>query len=246
MCQLCEVENTLSVHAKSKRNFLKSMSGLGLAGLAPNYALGVVSSTPRKPESVFTPNAALERLMAGNERYTRGTSHPFEFIHDQQALAGEQHPFATIVTCADARVMPELCFDEQRAGLFMTRVAGNYASAEILPSLEYAALILKVPLIMVLGHQDCGAVKAAMESVEKHAHFPAHIQAMATAIAPAVRATQKQTGNRYDNVIRENVILNVKRLKHTAPAISELVTKKKVKVVGGVYSLRTGRVELVT
>ena len=248
MCQLCDVENAVSTHAKSKRNFLKtfSVSGLGLAGLALKDAFSADLPAPPKPENVLTPAAALERLLAGNKRYVSNGSRPFDFMRDREALVGGQNPYASIVSCADARVVPELCFDEQRGDLFVTRVAGNYASADIIPSLEYAALVLNVPLILVLGHQHCGAVKAAIDAVEKHQQFPGHIQTITTAIAPAVRATQKQTGNRYDNVIRENVILNVKRLKHTAPAISELVTKKKVKVVGGVYSLRTGRVELVT
>src|SRR5450830_430128 len=247
MCQLCEVENSVSTHAKSKRNFLKtvSVSGLGLAGLTLKNSFAEDLPAPPKPENVLTPAAALERLLAGNKRYVSNASRLFDFMRDREALVGGQNPYASIVSCADARVVPELCFDEQRGDLFVPRVAGNYVTPDILSSLEYAALVLNVPLILVLGHQHCGAVVASVAAVENHEQFPGHIQTVTTALAPAVRATKKDTGDRIDNVIRKNVILNVERLKQAAPVISKLVAEKKVKIVGGVYNLETGKVELV-
>jgi len=249
MCQLCDMEVDLSETAKSKRHFLKTLSasglGLGLAGLSMQQALAADSPAVPKPDNVLTPDEALQRLIAGNDRYIRGASRTFDFMRDREALSDGQNPYASIVSCADSRVVPELCFDEQRGDLFVTRVAGNYVNPDILASLEFAALVLKVPLIFVLGHQHCGAVVAAIDAVEKKQQFPAHIQIVTTALAPAVRATQKQEGDRVNNVIRKNVILNIERLQHAAPSISKLVAEKKVKIVGGVYNLESGKVELV-
>jgi len=248
MCQPCDSDSGLSSEAQRKRHFLKAISatgiGLGLAGMTlPGVAAD--SPPPPKPENVISAEAALARLVAGNQRYINGQSTVFDFQRDRAALAGGQNPYASIVSCADARVVPELCFDEQRGDLFVTRVAGNYVTPDILSSLEFAALVLGVPLIMVLGHQHCGAVVASVAAVENHEQFPGHIQTVTTALAPAVRATKKDTGDRIDNVIRKNVILNVERLKQAAPVISKLVAEKKVKIVGGVYNLETGKVELV-
>lgn len=244
MCQQCDNESAVSDHQISKRNFLKtiSVSGLAMAGLSTREVLAAVP----KPDNVMTPEAAFARLMAGNERYATGASHPFDFQRDRAALVDGQNPYASIVSCADSRITPELCFDEQRGDLFVTRVAGNYVTADILPSLEFSAVVLGVPLIMVLGHQGCGAVVASIAATEKHQDFPGHIQTITTAIAPAVKATAKESGDRLANVTRKNVLLNVERLKHAAPLLSKLVAEKKLKIVGGVYNLSTGRVELLT
>jgi len=247
MCQQCDVKNKLPDNAASKRDFLKTMSGagLGLAGLSMSRAFAADEKPLPKPENVLTPDAALERLLAGNQRYASGNSQPFDFMQDRAALVGGQNPYAAIVSCADARVVPELCFDEKRGDLFVARVAGNYISPDILASLEYGALVLKTPLIMVLGHQNCGAVIAAISAVEKHQQYPGHIQTVTTAIAPAVRAARKEQGDKTDNVIRQNVKLNVERLEHAAPIIGKLVAEKKLRIVGGVYNLATGRVDML-
>lgn len=251
MCQLCDnassSEQVIAEHAVSKRNFLKtlSLSGLGLASLSLGNAMAADQSMLPKPENAMTPEAAFKRLMAGNERYATGASTPFDFNRDRTALAGGQNPYASILSCADSRITPELCFDEQRGDLFVTRVAGNYLTTDILPSLEFAALVLGVPLIMVLGHQQCGAVNASIAATEQHQDFPGHIQTITTAIAPAVKATLKDSGDRLETVTRKNVLLNMERIKQSGPIISKMVAEKKVRVVGGVYNLTTGRVELL-
>ena len=246
MCQLCDMGKNVSADQKSKRHFLKTVSVLGVAALSAKRVFAGGQSAPPNPNNVMSPEEALDRLMEGNQRYINGASTPFDFMRDRQALVAGQNPYASIVSCADSRVAPEFCFDEQRGDLFVTRGAGNYVSADVLASLEFAALVLNVPLIMVLGHQHCGAVDAAIAAVEKHQQFPGHIQTITTAIAPAVRATQKQQGDRTANVTRKNVLLNVERLQQAAPAISRLVAEKAVKVVGAVYSLESGKVELLT
>jgi carbonic anhydrase len=226
---------------------LSAISALGL-GLA-RAGIGTVSAAnvkmPPLPENVMVPDAALERLMAGNRRYANGQSSPLDFAKNRAALVGGQNPYASILSCSDSRVGPEFCFDEQRGDLFVARVAGNYLTTDFVATLEYAAAFLHTPLIMVLGHESCGAVGAAIDAVDKHEQFPGHIQSLASALAPAVRAARNMPGERFENVVRMNVIRNVEKLKSKPPILSRLVEKKKIRVVGGVYRLKTGEVDLV-
>ena len=107
----------------------------------------------------MTADEALERLMAGNARYVADQSTPLNFSNDRAALVSGQNPYASILSCSDSRVSPEFCFDEQRGDLFVARVAGNYLTTDFVATLEYAAAVLYTPLIMVLGHESCGAVR---------------------------------------------------------------------------------------
>ncbi|WON73433.1 carbonic anhydrase [Nitrosospira sp. Is2] len=156
-----------------------------------------------------------------------------------------QNPYATILSCSDSRVSPEFCFDEQRGDLFVARVAGNYLTTDFVATLEYAAVVLHTPLIMVLGHQACGAVRAAINAVDNHEQFPGHIQSIASALAPAVRAAKNMPGDRFDNVVRMNVIRTVEKLRKQPPVLSKLVAERKLMVAGGVYNLTTGKVDQV-
>lgn len=249
MSKCCDAPNQDLKANTSKRTFLKGISisalSLGVARLSGTEAFAAAEKPPPKAENVLTPDAAFERLLKGNQRYISGKTRPFDFAKDRAALVGGQNPYASILSCSDARVVPEICFDEQRGDLFVARVAGNYVTSDLLASLEYGAAVLKVPLIMVLGHQHCGAVGAAIAAVEKHQQFPGHIQTVTTAIAPAVSAAASMKGNQSDNVIKQNVILNVARLKRAAPILGKLVTEKKIRIVGGVYNLETGKVDRV-
>ena len=234
----------------SRRLFMKlaagSAFGIGIVGTAGRMAFAGTVKIPPLPENVMTAEAALERLIAGNQRYVSGQSSPLDFARDRLALVRGQNPYAAILSCSDSRVGPEFCFDEQRGDLFVARVAGNYLTTDFVATLEYAAAVLHTPLIMVLGHESCGAVAAAIDAVDKNEQFPGHIQSMASALAPAVRAAKNMPGERFDNVVKMNVIRNVDKLKNQAPILSRLVADKKIRVVGGVYSLKTGRVDLVT
>ena len=232
----------------SKRQFLKlaavSALTLGIAGIAGKMAFAAKINTPL-PENVMTPDAALERLMAGNARYVAGQSTPLNFSEDRAVLVKGQNPYASILSCSDSRVSPEFCFDEQRGDLFVARVAGNYLTTDFVATLEYAAAILHTPLIMVLGHESCGAIRAAIDAVDKNMQFPGHIQSLASALAPAVRAAKNMSGELFDNAVRMNVIRNVDKLRKQPPILSKLVAERRILVVGGVYSLKTGKVELV-
>ncbi|MBA4142160.1 MAG: carbonic anhydrase [Nitrosospira sp.] len=236
-------------HGSSRRFFLKLATGFALGGLAGTHGRTTSAATvsmPPLPENVMTPEAALARLMAGNTRYVAGLSTPLNFDTERAALVSGQNPYASILSCSDSRVSPEFCFDEQRGDLFVARVAGNYLTSDFVATLEYAAVVLHAPLIMVLGHQHCGAVGAAINAVDNNEQFPGHIQAIASALAPAVRAAGNLTGERFDNVVRMNVIRTVTKLRKQPPILSRLVTMKKLLVVGGVYNLKTGKVDLVT
>ncbi len=246
---MCDKNNANLHQNSSKRLFLKwvaaSALGAGIAGATGRMAFAAKVKMPPLPENVMTPDAALKRLVAGNARYVAGQSTPLNFSNDRAALVSGQNPYASILSCSDSRVGPEFCFDEQRGDLFVARVAGNYLTTDFVATLEYAAAVLHTPLIMVLGHESCGAVRAAIDSVDNHTQFPGHIQSMASALAPAVRAAKGMPGERFENVVRMNVIRNVDKLRKQPPILSPLVAKGKVLVVGGVYSLKTGEVTLV-
>jgi carbonic anhydrase len=205
------------------------------------------AKAPPKPGNVLSPDEALKRLMEGNERYTSGKTHSRSFDATRAALTGGQNPYASILSCADSRVSPELCFDEERGDLFVTRVAGNYVTPDILASLEYGAAVLNSPLIMVLGHTSCGAVSATVSALKNQTEFPGHIQGIVTALMPAVRAAaaEPQTGSLLQAATIENIKQNVRRLQEATPILSKAVQAAQVKVVGGLYDLETGRIELV-
>jgi carbonic anhydrase len=249
MCAEGDSKNNVFRQDSSKRLFLKlaaaSALGMGIAGNMGKTAIAAKITSAPLPENVMAADEALERLMAGNARYVAGQSTPLDFSEERAALVTGQNPYASILSCSDSRVSPEFCFDEQRGDLFVARVAGNYLTTDFVATLEYAAAVLHTPLIMVLGHQSCGAVRAAIDAVEKNKQFPGHIQSMASALAPAVRAARTMPGIHFNNAIKMNVISNVEKLKKQAPILSKLVSDKKLLVVGGVYSLKTGRVDLV-
>src|SRR5205085_5674778 len=118
---------------------------------------------PPKPQNVLSPDAALERLREGNARYVRGLALRHDFKHEREALAGGQNPYAAILSCADSRIAPEYAFDTARGDLFVCRIAGNFANDDTVASMEYAVAVLGAPMILVLGHDSCGAVDAPIK-----------------------------------------------------------------------------------
>jgi carbonic anhydrase len=241
-------DNQGSGNPAGRRNFLKAATAATLATAFSGVMVGTGLAAKRKiplPENVLTSDEALERLMAGNRRYVSGESRSLDFNEERALLVSGQNPYASILSCADSRVSPEFCFDEQRGDLFVARVAGNYLTTDFVATLEYAVAVLHAPLIMVLGHQKCGAVDAAIRAVKKNEQFPGHIQSLASALAPAVRAAEKMPGDLFANTVKMNVVRNVEKLRKQPPILSRLVSEQKVLVVGGVYNLETGKVELV-
>ena len=245
MCEKCSLDR-LHPTAPSRRSVVlfaaSALGGLMLAGTASAKD----TKTPPKPQNVLSPDAALKKLMEGNARYVDGISRRHDFKHEREALVGGQNPYAAILSCADSRIAPEYAFDSGRGDLFVCRVAGNFANDDTVASMEYAVAVLGAPMILVLGHDSCGAVDATIKSLKDDKPPPGHIPSLVAAIAPAVKASAQQSGNALDNAIRQNVIDNVAKLKSAAPILNAAVEQNKVKVVGGIYRLATGKVELLS
>ncbi len=244
MCERC-VNTAASGPPIPRRRVLKRSLQLQRQdfALAP-HALAKTAKAPPKPENVLSPDAALDRLMKGNARYVEGVSHRHDFKHEREPLRTGQNPFAAVLGCADSRISPEFCFDTARGDVFVCRVAGNFASDEIVASLEYAVQVLNTPLIMVLGHDACGAVDATLKSIKDGTTLPGHLPSLVAELSPAVQAVQGKPGDMLANAIHSNVTLNVEKLKTAAPILNTFVDNKKLRVVGGIYRLDTGRVQL--
>jgi carbonic anhydrase len=192
------------------------------------------------------PNAALARLLEGNARYAANAPANRDFSAGRGARAAAQFPIACIVGCADARVAPDFVFDQGPGDLFVVRVAGNFVNTDSLASLEYGVQVLGAPLILILGHSDCGAVKATIDVMKTNAALPGHLPALIDAIRPAVDLAGKaRAPDPLKEAIAQNVRHNVRRLEQAGPIIAERVARAQIKVVGGFYEIATGKVALL-
>ena len=189
------------------------------------------------------PAEAISKLKEGNGRYTSGNlQHPGQTTERRTELTKTQHPFATIVSCSDSRVPPEIVFDQGLGDLFIIRVAGNVINDEGLGSIEYSVDHLGTRLILVLGHQSCGAVKAAKETIAAKGKAPGHIESLVRAIKPAVEST---VNGDLDATIKANVKHVVDTLRSSAPVLKAKVDSGQIQVIGGYYSLDTGAVSFL-
>jgi carbonic anhydrase len=193
-----------------------------------------------------TPDAALKLLTEGNERYVANQPRERDFSAGRASRGLGQAPFAAILGCADSRVAPELAFDQGPGDLFVVRLAGNFVTTEGLASLEFGAAVLGTKLIMVLGHSSCGAVNATVAALQKSNDLPGHIADLVRAMKPGIEEEIKKTGPDIEQrAVVANVRHNVKRLEQATPILAEMVANKKLRVVGAVYDLPTGKVALV-
>jgi carbonic anhydrase len=251
MCEICR-----DISLPSRRRVLQFAAlAVGLSLVRPAGARDTKSDAKKdagkdakpvpKPQNVLSPDASLARLLEGNGRYVEGTARRHDFTHEREALVGGQNPYAGILSCADSRIAPEYAFDSARGDLFVCRVAGNFANAESVASLEYAVAVLATPLIMVLGHDACGAVDATIKSLKDNKALPGHLPSLVEGLAPAVKAVSPQSGDTLASAIRQNVLDTVSKLRSATPILSEAVASDKLKVVGGIYRLKDGRVDLV-
>ncbi|MBR0833804.1 carbonic anhydrase [Bradyrhizobium manausense] len=243
MCEKCARVTDTGI-GPSRRSFIH-FSGAALGLALSGAAFAKDNKAPPKPQNVLSPDASLKRLMEGNARYVDGVSRRHDFKHEREALAGGQNPFAAVLSCADSRIAPEYAFDTGRGDLFVCRVAGNFAGTETIASMEYAVAVLNTPLILVLGHDACGAVDATLKAIKGNTSPPGHIPALVDAIAPAAKAAMQQGGEVLDKAIRQNVIDNVAKLKSATPILDAAVAQSRLRVVGGVYRLATGAVDLI-
>lgn len=202
------------------------------------------AAEPARAAPALTPDQALEMLKRGNDEYFH--DRPFHGNVDRQrriSIAREQHPIAVLVSCSDSRVPPELLFGRGLGELFIVRNAGNTVDTTALGSIEYAVEHLGVPLVMVLGHERCGAVQAAVSVVKENARFHGAIGQMVEPIIPAVLEAQAQPGDLVDNAVRANVRRVVERLKHAGPTLLEPLEQGELKIVGARYDLDDGDVD---
>ena len=198
-------------------------------------ALALAASQP-----VPSADAVIAELKAGNAHFVaKKFEHPHQTSGRQKELASGQHPHCAILTCADSRVPPEILFDQGLGDMFDVRVAGNIAGDAETASLEYAAEHLHVPLVVVMGHTQCGAVSAALEGGE----LPGKLPSLVAALRPAVDQSAHEPGDRVANTVRDNVVHVVNQLRAARPVLSELTAAGKLRIVGAVYSLETGKVE---
>lgn len=233
MCDTC-------IFKTSRRAvILGGMSAMAAAVLAgPAWAAG-------GPVTHVTTDEALAKLKAGNEKYVRGPELCAADLSKRRAgVATGQTPWATIVSCSDSRVPPELLFGGQGPGeLFVARNAGNMVDTATMGTIEYGSAVLGVPLIVVLGHERCGAVAAACDIVAKNATFPGSIAPMVKAIVPAAAAVKGKPGDFVDNAVRESAKRTATQVASTSKIVADLVKAGKVRVVAARYDLDDGKVE---
>lgn len=190
----------------------------------------------------MTPDEVLEQLMEGNARYMASRAeHPHQTVSDRVALVEGQHPIAAMIGCADSRVPLELLFDQGFGDLFVARVAGNIADNMVIASMEYAVAMLKVPLLMVVGHSTCGAVDAAI----KGGDYPGFLPELVARIQPAVQVGHSHDGDLLENVVKINAQRTVGHLQANSQVIRAAVEEGSLKLVPAYYNLDSGKVDLL-
>ena len=234
-----------------RRNLLKlaGASGLGLAATSAGWFLwgaqqAVVPQSAQAQERppAIDPDSALKRLLDGNKRFVEDKRQNLQAKLRLQETAAAQFPFASILGCADSRFPAEIVLDQGLGDLFVVRVAGNIASQTAIGSLEFSTAVLGTQLILVIGHERCGAIAAAVEGNP----LPGRIGSVVEEIKPAVRRVRNKPGDAVDNAVIANIQYQVERLKEASTILSNLMRDGKLKIVGGRYDLDSGELLIVT
>jgi carbonic anhydrase len=220
---------------QSRREFVcKALATAAAAGVS-----SLVPTTASRAQTTLSPEGALQQLIDGNRRFAEG--HLTSFTEDLDILksktAEKQEPFAAVLSCADSRVPVELIFDQSIGHVFVTRVAGNVATSAIIASLEYGVAVLGTKAIMVLGHANCGAVKASIEAKA----VPGQISALYPYIRPAV----DQAGSDLEAAIKANAKIQAGLLRQSSPVLAGHIKENQLKIVAGYYDLSSGTVTLL-
>ncbi|MGF0169615.1 carbonic anhydrase [Streptomyces sp. Marseille-Q5077] len=224
----------------------------GCSAKADNGSAPKASAVAAPTPSVFasmppgTPSAALARLLAGNKRWVNGTlQRPNQGLDRRASVAQDQDPYGVIVSCIDSRVPPEMVFDTGIGDLFAIRTGGQVVAPVVTGSVEYGPLTAGTPLILVLGHQRCGAVKASYSALKERKPLPGNLQSIAEAVRPAYEATAKEKhADPVDAMIRVHARQTAADLRRD-PSLAPLVKKGDLAVVSAYYSLDTGRVQVL-
>ncbi|REE99844.1 carbonic anhydrase [Thermomonospora umbrina] len=212
---------------------------------------GARTPTGRAPRSTPpahgrpSPTEAWARLAAGNRLWVAGRpQHPHQSTERRWEVSAEQHPFATVVSCIDSRVPPEAVFDQGIGDLFVIRTGGESLDDLVIGSVEYGPVQDDVPLIVVLGHQRCGAVRAAIDAIDNGRSLPGHLDRVADALRPAVADAHRRGGDLTDQTVRAHVSRTVAVLERD-PALTDRVRRGRLGLVGAYYELDTGRVSVL-
>jgi carbonic anhydrase len=238
-CPACCAPAASTARALSRRRFLGRTAAGITTGLIAASAFELVGPPAARAASALTPDQALQALTDGNQRFVEARMKAFDedLAILRKHTAGKQEPFAAVLSCADSRVPAEILFDQSIGHIFVTRVAGNVASSEIIASLEYGAAVLGTRAIMVLGHSSCGAVKASIDAEA----VPGQISVLYRYIRPAV----DQAGTDVDAVGKANAKIQAAILREASPVLAELIKKNALKIVAGFYDLASGQVEVL-
>jgi carbonic anhydrase len=226
----------------SRRRMLQFGAGaVGASVAASTLGQAISPTAPAIAQNNMTPDQALRKLMEGNQRFVaQKRKSPNQDVVRLNEVAKGQKPFAAILGCADSRVPSEIVFDQGLGDLFVCRVAGNIAVAEEIGSLEFGTAVLGAKVIMVMGHERCGAVDATL----KGASVPGQIGSLLDAIRPSLAKAKNLPGDPLENACKANIVYQVEKLK-TSPVLAELITAGKLKIVGGYYDLDKGTISLV-
>lgn len=206
------------------------------------------STITKENQDALTPTSVLAELLAGNIRFIQANNEKVDYLSQVNQTEIGQFPKAVVLSCIDSRVPVEIIFDQSIGDVFVARVAGNFENADILGSLEYSCKVAGSKLVLVLGHESCGAVKAACDGVEL-----GNITEMLSKIKPAVqKAANEVTGETnssnkefVDKTIVNNVQLTIDRIREKSPILKEMEDNGEIKIVGGVYYLSTGKVKML-
>lgn len=221
-----------------RREFLRNVLSTAAAGAVAQTALEMASPRILNAQTNLTPESALQELIAGNQRFSvnqlTSIQHDLDVLKDR--TAAKQEPFAAVLSCADSRVPVELIFDQTIGHIFVTRIAGNIVTPEIMASLEYGVAVLGVKVLLVLGHANCGAVKAAMKADK----VPGQISALYQHIQPAVA----QSGGDVDKATKLNAGYQADLLRASSTVIKGAVEEGSLKIQAAVYDLLTGKVTM--
>jgi carbonic anhydrase len=238
-CPRDDLETRAAASESSRRRFFEMTLGGTVAGLVAATGIEFVVPRPVLAQSKLSPDAALQELLDGNARFISGRSnaHEQDVAILKQNTLDKQEPYAAVLACADSRVPVEMIFDQTIGHLFVTRVAGNIVTPEIVASLEYGAVVLGTKVILVIGHANCGAVKATIQGKE----VPGQISALFPHIQPAV----DQAGPNLEAATKANVKIQAALLREASTVIAGLVKDKKLRVVAGYYDLKSGTASLL-
>jgi carbonic anhydrase len=230
----------LSEQKSSRRRFMQLTARGAAAGIMTAAGVRLGSPHSALAQSKLSPDAALQALMEGNRRFTTNgaTAHEQDLATLKRNNVEKQEPFAAVLSCADSRVPVELVFDQSIGQLFVTRIAGNVVTSEIIATLEYGAAVLGTKVILVMGHSNCGAVKATIEAKG----VPGQISALYPHIQPAV----DQAGPNLEAATKANAKIQAALLRQASTVISDLLKKNELKVVAAYYEIGTGSVALLT